>query len=460
MTTPGLEERAIGTVELLERLAEDPFGTVHRGLEWTAPRATRSVLVRQYHPAWQDLGLATRRHEILRHLVHLGHLAPYKGCHLGRDGSLRLLWPYAAGRSLAQTLRAADAQGLSFGMDQALFLVWALSHHLRHLHEVQLSAGFLAPHRIWIGFDGWVQLLDMPVIDLLQELLPGVPSAAQLVEPYRRGPAGPGLASDAFQLGALLFETLTHRPLDVTRPIPATLETARLHLPEGETDAIPEPVLALLQRLLRCTTPFRTLQELEHTLASSLYGGEFDPTTFGLAFAMQTIFRHEMAAATVVPDEEPSAPRPGPSAPGPRPWKRNLRYPLAAVGLIATGGLAWVAGWGSRSPQAPIARVSPIHVVAKAPVALERPATALSEAPHPPPPPPPPPAPVATKAAPVPVRLRIFVDEQGRVRQAHLLSGAVEGSAREQAACALAMAKTFPGASSTRSWGEITVLVP
>lgn len=456
MTAPGFEERAVGSLELLERLAEDPFGTVHRGLEWTAPRVVRNVLVRQYHPAWQDLGLTTRRHEILRNLVHLGHLAPYKGCHLGRDGSLRLLWPYAAGRSLAQTLRAAEDQGIPFGVDQALFLVWALSHHLRHLHEVQLSAGILAPHRIWIGFDGWVQLLDMPVIGLLDELLPGVPSAAQFVEPYRRGPSGPGLAFDAFQLGVLLFEALTHHTLDLARPIPSILETARLHLPEGGTDAIPEPVLDLLQRLLGCSTPFRTLQELERTLETSLYGGAFDPTTFGLAFTMQTIFRHELAAPTLLSEDEPPAPRAGLPAPGPRPRGRRWRYPLAAAGLIAVGGVAWMAERGPRAPQAPILRVAPAPAVEKASVVLAPPAPALSEAP-----PPPLPAPVAAKpVVPIPVRLRVFVDEQGRVRQAHLLSGAAEGSARERAACALAMAKTFPAASSDRSWEEITVLVP
>jgi hypothetical protein len=54
----------------------------------------------------------------------------------------------------------------------------------------------------------------------------------------------------------------------------------------------------------------------------------------------------------------------------------------------------------------------------------------------------------------------VFVNEQGRVGQVHVLSGAAEGSPREQAACALAMAKVFPAGSQARSWEEITVLVP
>lgn len=468
MSTPLPEERPVGSLELFERLANDPFGTVHRGLEWTAPRAVREVLVRQYHPAWHDVGLANRQHEIMRSLVHLGHLKPYKGCHLGQGGSLKLLWPYAPGRSLAQTLQAAEAQKIPFGIDQALFMVWGLSHHIRHLQQVQLSTGFLAPHRVWIGFDGWVQLLDMPVMGILKDLLPTVPVAAKTFEPYLKGPTGPGIDVDAFQLGALLYEMLTHQPLPITRDLPAVLGRARLSQADGEITPLPDALVQLLLRLLGCSTPFKDLQDLEHTMETSLFGGEFDPTTFGLAFAMQTIFRQEIAASsTKMMEEDPAPALPPPVAHAPAPRRTSWRVPLAAASVLVAGGLAWLGLRGAGTPApTPAPTVAPTAAPAVAPVPL----------PVAPPVPPAPPIPAAAPVAPeqtpaparpvatpkqlVPVRLRVFVNEQGRVGQVHVLSGAAEGSPREQAACALAMAKVFPAGSHARSWEEITVLVP
>lgn len=254
------DERKIGSIELVECLAEDPFGTVFRGLEWTAPRTTREVLVRRYHAAWQDLGLAARQHEILRNLVHLGHLKPFKGCHMSQDGSPQLLWPFASGRNLSQVLRAAEAQGIPFGIDQALFLVWALSHHIRHLHQVQLSPGILTPYRVWIGFDGWVQLLDVPVIEILQELLPAMPEVQKTMQCYLQGAVSKGLNYEAHQLGALLFEMLTHHPLDTERELRAVLEEAQISMPDGSRGPVPEVIRRLLVSSLASRNRSRPLR--------------------------------------------------------------------------------------------------------------------------------------------------------------------------------------------------------
>ena len=480
------EERKIGSLELLECLSEDPFGTVYRGQEWTAPRKTREVLVRRYHAAWLDLGLDARRHEILRNLVHMGHLKPFKGCHMSQDGSPQLLWPLASGRSLAQALRAAETQGIPFGIDQALFLVWALSHHIRHLNQVELSPGILTPHRVWIGFDGWIQLLDVPTIKILQELLPAMPMVRDTMQSYLQGPASGGLAFEAHQLGALLFELLTHNPLPARPRLEAALADTRMALLDGTQEPVPETILRLLSRLLGLSDPFQTLEELERTIEESVFGGDFDPSTFGLAFMMQTLFRREItASATTVREStpEPLVRVEAADARPARPWlPRSRRLAVISAATVLGGMFLWLgarAYSNTEAVPAPPAK-PPVPVTSPAPIPLPEAATQTltpvgSASPA---------VPIAgnpqhLKAAPVaatqspsltapspaqPVRLRVFLDEEGRVHQANVLSGATPGSEREQAAYAIAMQKkqqpTQSGGQAVRGWQEVTVLVP
>ena len=487
-----LEERAIGSLQLTECLAEDPFGCVYRGLEWIAPRTSREVLVRQYHPVWLELGLSARRHEILRNLVHLGHLKPFKGCHAGRDGAPHLVWPYAAGRSLAQVLKAAESQGVPFGIDQALFLVWALSHHIRHLHQVKLSPGLLSPHRVWIGFDGWVQLLDLPVIGILQEVLPSVPGAPEAMASYLLKPPSAGLEDEAFQLGALLYEMLTHRPLSHTMGQACPAGEARLGYPGLDQGPLPGEVVSLIERLLGNSEPFQTLEELEHTIEDSVFGGDFEPSTFGLAFAVQTLFRREIEASAMVANgtlveadvnltpktSAPGAGKAGSGAFSPR------RMGLLTSAFLIGGVAVWLSthafthqGIIASTPVIKEAAVSaqtehatPVLRVAKDPLV---PGISSSAAPSVPD------QPKQEQTHPIQahqasgepyapkgrsVKLRVFVDEAGRVRQVHLLSGVEEGSEGERLATAMAMAKTFLPAEAEgkaiRSWEEITVVVP
>ena len=489
-----LEERPVGSLELSECLAEDPFGKVYRGLEWVAPRKIREVMVRQYHPIWLERGLSGRQHEIMRNLVHLGHLKPFKGCHASRDGSTQLVWPYASGRNLAQVLRAAESQGMPFGIDQALFLVWALSHHIRHLRQVQLSPGILTPYRLWIGFDGWVQLLDVPVMEILQELLPSAPEVQGAMHAFVHRPSRGGLDFDAFQLGALLFEMLTNRPLPEGLALASILEEARIGMPGMIQEPFPEAIQDLLRRLLGCSEPFITLEELERTMEDSVFGGEFDPSTFGLAFTMQTIFRHEIAASAMSLSHGASDPGHIALSEGAKldPGtvrshdSRFRRFGLLAGAFLVGGMAVWFGvqtftrgGTVASTPEQPrVLAVSsvanPLPAMPPTPVA---PATSpsasaistgletekrsqlifsedlLSSA-HP----------AEPMAVPKPVKLRVFVDEAGRVRQVHVISGATEGSEREQAACAAVMLRKFSPQQSAgqnlRSWEEVTVMVP
>ncbi len=279
---------------LAETLAEDPFGTVHRGLERDGSPSGRSVLVRRYHTAWLEAGLHDRQGEIRRNLIQLGQLKVFAGCHLSVDGAPHLVWPFSPGRSLAQVLATAEAKRMPFGADQALFLIWGLAHHIRHLHGAGLPLGFLTPHRVWMGYDGYIQLLDAPVITLLQSLAPRVPGTEAQLASYLKGPREEGLAHDTWQLGVLLFEMLTHHPLPAEGNLAEALEQATLLDEDGTERPLPRVLIQLLNRLLGWVDPYPSLKALELDLEQSMFGGEFDPTSFGMAFLMHSLFREEI----------------------------------------------------------------------------------------------------------------------------------------------------------------------
>jgi hypothetical protein len=471
---------------LAECLATDPFGTLHRAIDRSGHSAGRDVLVRRYHPHWLAAGLLRHPADIRRHLIHLGHLKLFQGVRLELEEAPHFIWPLCQGRSLATVLEAVKRQNLPFGLEPSLFLIWILCHHIAQLHRAGLPLGFLSPHRIWVGFDGLVELLDTPVVTQLEALIPGRPEVLEPMRAYLQGPRQEGIAQDAYQAGALLFEMLAHRPLPEARHISHELEHLKVHTLEGP-EALPPSIRTMLSRMLGLARPFQTLEELEHDLETSLFGtGDINPSTFGLAFSMHTLFRFEIEAENRNLEEErmgiggldaytaiqkgvPASAQPGRT----RRKIGRIVLPAAAVLLGITAATAW--SIHARQPEIALARsAEPMAkpVEPKPPTEPPKPAMAPSKPAAPESAVTAPPKPQAMEMpAPKPVeapvervvRLRVFVDEQGRVRQTHLLEGATSGSALETKALAAArelrLAPLVEGGQPVRAWREITVRV-
>jgi len=475
---------ALGSTLLAECLAVDPFGSMHRGIERDGSPAGRNVLVRRYHDTWLSEGLLARHSEIRRNLIYLGSVQLFQGVHLSQDDAPHLVWPLCQGRSLATVLRVAEEQELPFGLDQSLFLIWVLSHHIAQLHRAKLPLGFLSPHRVWVGFDGLVELLDAPVITILEDILPNVPGAMEAMAPYRQGPHREGIMHDAFQMGALLFKMLFHKPLPMDIPLDHSIETARLQSPEG-TEPLPVLIKELLARLLGLSRPFADLEALEAHLENTMFGDDsFNPTTFGLAFTMHTLFRKEvelekqaMEAERLNPRlfallETPAESLTEPLQPSRMPlFKRVATY--AAAFLVCAAALgAWMLPSRLRAPietagQPPSPRSlqavqlpEPLHAPSEStpvpnPLPESQPIVVkpISPAPQS--------LPLPTPTSPV--KLRVFVDEKGRIRQALVQDGAAKGSDREARAIELAMGKHLPpsleNGVAIRFWTQLTVQV-
>jgi hypothetical protein len=265
-----------------------------------------------------------------------------------------------------------------------------------------------------------------------------------------------------------------------------------------------------MTRLLGLGRPFQNLEELERELEESLFGTEdFNPSSFGLAFTLHTLFRRELEAENQAMEDEQAedgvlacrlamSPEIVPAPARPRRRSGGLRLLLSAATLLA--GLTTLAAWkihGSPAshpettiaaklstpvapPQSPEPRVVPtpgpsqkINEKPTVEKAVAKPIAPTIE------PPAPKPTPVAKREA-LPsgqsaprllqkpsmsggstVRLRVYVDEQGRVRQAFVLEGAAKGSERERTACSLAMGARFTPATDNgrpvRDWTELSI---
>ncbi|MDP2874537.1 MAG: hypothetical protein Q8O00_00040, partial [Holophaga sp.] len=425
-----------------------------------------------------------RHSEIRRNLIYLGSVKLFQGVHLSQDDAPHLVWPLCQGRSLATVIRVAEEQELPFGIDQSLFLIWVLTHHIAQLHHAKLPLGFLSPHRVWVGFDGLVELLDAPVITILEDLLPKVPGAMEAMAPYRQGPHREGIMHDAFQMGALLYKMLFHKPLPMDVPLDQTLEAARLQTPEG-SEPLPTLIKDLLARLLGLNRPFADLEALEAHLENTMFGDEtFNPTTFGLAFTMHTLFRKEVELERQALEAERLNPRLfamlEPTVETPPEQLKSSRMPfIKRVGTYAAAFLVGAAALGAwklpprfRAPaemtgQQPVPR--PLQA-AQIPATFSAPSESVPLAN-------PLPEPLPTAAKPItpvpqslplptpsiPVKLRVFVDEKGRVRQALVQEGATKGSDREAKAIELAMgrhlAPSHENGVAIRSWTHLTVQV-
>lgn len=126
---------------------------------------------------------------------------------------------FQPGLSLAAYLRRVNRAEVSISVDCAAGMVAQLATGLEDAYGTELpdgriirSHGALSPHRIWVGFDGQVSLLDFALV----RAAPPGPMVDPLMA-YRAPEALRGDAmdkrSDVFSLGIFLFELATGRSL-------------------------------------------------------------------------------------------------------------------------------------------------------------------------------------------------------------------------------------------------------
>ncbi len=249
------QTRHIGQHILIERVALDPFGSLHRAVKLTGDGYDRHALARSYNgEVLRGQGFDQRLHQA-SWVIH--DLPREWSC--GRrwrlDESVEplLSCDYAPGLTLASVLRKVARARTFLPVPFVLSVLQQVAVGVHFLRQQQVGFGILSPHLVWLGFDGSAHLLDAPMAPFLAESLARLPEARMTLLPF----LGLGIEEperrDLFQLGALALTALTLTPPSGYRTL--------LH--EGvpalwpHSSQFPEAMRLLVARLLGLETPYQ-----------------------------------------------------------------------------------------------------------------------------------------------------------------------------------------------------------
>lgn len=207
-----------------------------------------------------------------------------------QEGRYFAVLEFQPGLSLAAYLRRVNRAEVSISVDCAAGLVSQLATGLEDAYGTELASGkplrahgAMSPHRVWVGFDGQVSLLDFP----LDRAAPPGPLVDPLMA-YRSPEALRGdpidKRSDVFSLGIFLFELTTGRSLfrrGSRERIKAAILTGRLPKPRTFNPALSPEVENIILRSLERDPAMRFVApaELQRELiaAVEMYGGSVAP---------------------------------------------------------------------------------------------------------------------------------------------------------------------------------------
>jgi len=327
--------RRFGPFLLGEALATAPWGQIHRAISTTGARFQRHHRLLTFSEEVLGAGLAASWPKAREIAQELGAKRGFGEDYQLGGPPLYVSCDDLPGRCLAQVLAKAKAEQIPFGVDQALAVLQGVAQAILAMDEQRLHHGALSPHSVWISDEGAVQILDAPVATALQALLPRAPVLRAALEPYRPAAPAKGLPLDLFAMGAMLYELLTLDPLPTG---PAGLDAlAQATLKAAQEDApVPEDLLNLMKRLLMVEAPFATAAEFNRALEQVLFGGDYGPTTFNLAFLMRTLFREEQEAEALARNADRAASY---AQEVPAPAKGRGRFLLLAGGAVLAAGV-------------------------------------------------------------------------------------------------------------------------
>ena len=205
------------------------------------------------------------------------------------------------GRSVAVVLERCRAEAFPFGADHALMIASRAASALESLHGKRDEAGaalvhgLVAPSRLVVAFDGEVKVKGLGLWPALRgtDLLPAEERRYLAPEQTAGGPGD--VRSDVYSLGLVLLEALTGQAADSADPL-AGLGAASLTSTAGERSPLPTPLARVLRRALdrEPDQRFAGMADFRKAIDTLLFSGDFAPTTFDLAFFMNTLFRDDM----------------------------------------------------------------------------------------------------------------------------------------------------------------------
>ncbi len=297
-----------GDYLLLRKLTTDPLGETYRAGKTGAQGIERVVHLRLFNGAGLDREALARTladragvHRVLEN-PHIG-----EGAEVGRIGDTPYVaYEYISGKSLAELLAETRTRSFPLPVEHALFITERMTFGLtsayatRH-REQRIQHSFLVPDLVLLSNEGEVRVLGFEAGPALRQSLGAVPvreAYGRYLAPEVAASSMPASAEDVFSLGALLYELLTGHPL--VTPADANYEPLVDQAMVASDEApLPPSIRALLKSsLTRREERISDVQQWQQALSRFIAEGQYNPTTFNLAFFMHSLFRSEIERET------------------------------------------------------------------------------------------------------------------------------------------------------------------
>jgi TonB family protein len=293
-----------GPYLLLKKLAEDALGETFRAGKVEGQTIEQVLLLRVFDGQGLDGGQLWQEVAERGAKIQQGVKSPNigNGTDFGEmEGVPFVAYEYISGTDVASLMTQADKQMSPLPVDHALLITERVALGLAAAYEARLGDqrilhGFVVPDLVMISSEGEARLLGLEVgagLRALAPMSPAVRSFSRYLAPEALEGKPAHKSDDVYSLGILLFELLTGKPA----PEGSAEATAALHsaLVAHDDEPIPAPIIQLLEKSLapreqRIGDPVAWHKQLSQLMIE----GQYNPTTFNLAFFMHSLFRDEI----------------------------------------------------------------------------------------------------------------------------------------------------------------------
>jgi TonB family protein len=293
---------------LLKKLTEDAFGETFRAGRIGRQTLERVVLLRVYNGPGLDAERIARTIQARAGLAQV--LKSPTVANAVDSGQVRgvpyVAYDYVSGRTLAQLAEQAVKRGQPVPLDHALLIVERMAAALSVALETRFGDdrvlhGMLTPHQVLVSHEGELRLSGFEASPGLRAALTH-PVVKQAVGRYVGPEATSGEAAarndDVYSLGAILFELLTGGAVP-TMPASGFGAVVDQAVVAADGGNLHPDLAALLKRSLAPRDQrVGDVVAWHKTLAKLMADGQYNPTTFNLAFFLHNLFRDEIERET------------------------------------------------------------------------------------------------------------------------------------------------------------------
>ena len=220
-----------------------------------------------------------------------------------------VVFPLFNAFSLSDVLKKAAAEGVPLTIDLVLLIYSNILEAMNMLHEIRFEEkriihGMVTPSHIFISAEGEVKLMHSGIFQsmIMKNKFCGLlkENLSSYLAPEQSGKLIGSRRTDIYTAALGLLEVLINKPLKeiLTGSIEKVINSMNAYSPNSELVDLPQEVKEVLKRALSPDPDARydNCDEMRKELDEFLFAGEFQPSTFNLAFYMNGLFKEESEA--------------------------------------------------------------------------------------------------------------------------------------------------------------------